>query len=119
MTGGTAVEAVARGRTVIVGAWVVVGVCTFGLLATVLSWLTTAKDSCGTGVVGEGGSIGVPGWSWRPPGPTCAYDVPVPSPPGETGYLQVVTGGDWYLVPTVVLLVTCIALLLVLRRRSS
>ena len=36
MTGGTAVEALARGRTVIVGAWVVVGVCTFGLLATVL-----------------------------------------------------------------------------------
>ena len=97
-------------------AWTLVAVCVLGLLLNYFTAVNTAEDSCGAGPESSG-HYGAVGWSWLPPGQTCTYDVAVPVDAETTEKSTIlITGGTWYLVSTVLLLIVCVALLVSTRR---
>lgn len=106
----------ARLGLLVKGAWTLVAVCVLGLLMNFFTAVNTAEDSCGAGD-SSSGHYGTVGWSWLPPGETCSYEVAVPADEGLAGETTtLVTGGTWYLVSTILLLIVCVALLISTRR---
>lgn len=99
-------------RLLMAVAWWLIAACSLVLLLNAFVLVNTAEDSCGAGVDSYG-HYGTAGWSWLPPGETCAYEVAVPSALETT---TLVTGGTWYLVSTVLLMGVCAALLVSMGR---
>jgi hypothetical protein len=95
-----------------IGSWAVVALSLVALLWEFWSWVTTAEDSCNL-QPDLGGMDGQPGSSWWPPGPTCTYQV---QSPRSNGTLILTLGSSVFVWTTALLLVTCVALLVALRR---
>jgi hypothetical protein len=95
-----------------IGAWTVVVLSLLALLWEFWAWVNTAEDSCNLQPE-LGGMDGEPGSSWWPPGPTCTYQV---QSPRSDGTLTLTVGSSVFVWTTALLLVTCVALLVALRR---
>lgn len=106
----------ARPGLLVKAAWTLLGVCALGLVLNFFTLVNTAEDSCGAGTESHG-PWGTVGWSWLPPGQTCTYDIATPDWAGSASETtQLVTGGTWYLVSTIALMIVCGGLLIGLRR---
>ena len=94
------------------GAWAVVALSLVALLWEFWAWVNIAEDSCSL-QPDLGGTDGVPGSSWWPPGPTCSYQV---QSPRSDATLTLTVGSSVFVWTTTLLLATCVALLFALRR---
>jgi hypothetical protein len=95
-----------------VGGWTVMVLSLLALLWEFWTWVNTAEDSCNL-QPDLGGMDGEPGSSWWPPGPTCTYQV---QSPRSDGTLILTVGSSVFVWTTMLLLVTCVVLLVALRR---
>jgi hypothetical protein len=95
-----------------IGAWTVVVLSLLALLWEFYAWVNTREDSCNL-QPDLGGMDGEPGSSWWPPGPTCTYQV---QSPRSDGTLTLTVESSMFVWTTTLLLVTCVVLLVALRR---